>query len=302
MTTQQQSERTPQFSSFAEFYQQSAYAAFPQDHRQGGSLSAHLMQVEQEPIDLVDAAVPEYGFALLLSNVDNVEADLGEGVARYRDIQSGSFNVVPPGTEVRFALSCPHTIRVLTVPAAKLDPLLEQAAMPTDPFATHYLTGKDLAPQPMIQVLMERLWRLSASSTPASNLYFDGLMLQFMAHAAHCEAFLPLAPDRPEDRRIARAIDYIEANCIGPLTVGEIADVACLSLAHFSRVFRATTGETVWAYVQRRRGERAMEMLQGTDLPISEVAYSLGFSSQAHLTRCFKNQFGATPGQVRQEA
>ena len=106
---------------------------------------------------------------------------------------------------------------------------------------------------------------------------------------------------RPEDVRIARVVDYVEAHLDKALTVAELAAIACLSAGHFSRTFKATIGEPVWAYVQRRRGERAMEMLQHTDLPIAEIAYACGYPHQCHFTVCFKRQFGATPGQVRRE-
>ena len=109
------------------------------------------------------------------------------------------------------------------------------------------------------------------------------------------------AARRPEDARIARAIDYAEAHLGEALTVAELAAIACLSPSHFSRAFKATTGEPVWTFVQRRRGERAMEMLQHTDLSIDEIAYRCGFSHQGHFTQSFKRQFGATPGAVRRE-
>ncbi|MEE4537155.1 MAG: AraC family transcriptional regulator, partial [Erythrobacter sp.] len=71
------------------------------------------------------------------------------------------------------------------------------------------------------------------------------------------------------------------------------------SPAHFSRVFKATVGEPVWAYVQQRRCVRAKELLTGTRLPLVEIAYRCGFSSQAHFTRSLKAHFEATPGQIR---
>ena len=173
--------------------------------------------------------------------------------------------------------------------------------MPSDPFAEHYLTGKDFAPQPALQTLMDRLWKMSVFSSPQSSLYFDGLMLQFVAETARSKALSPIAPDRPEDARIARAIEYAEAHLSEALTVAELAGVACLSAGHFSRAFKATTGEAVWSYVQRRRGERAMEMLQYTDRPIVEIAHACGFAHQGHMTACFRRQFGVTPGQVRRD-
>ena len=137
-------------------------------------------------------------------------------------------------------------------------------------------------------------------SNPTANLYFDGLVLQFLASAADArDALSPLAPGRPEDARIARVIDYVEAHLGGALNIADLAGVACLSPSHFSRAFKATTGEAVWTYVLGRRCERARELLATTDRPIAQVAHDCGFANQAHLGRAFKARFGATPGALR---
>ena len=102
-----------------------------------------------------------------------------------------------------------------------------------------------------------------------------------------------------DDPRITRVIDYIETHFGDELSVGELATVAAMSPGHFSRVFKTATGEPVWAYVQRRRCERAQEMLEFTRESIAEVAHACGFSSQAHFTHCFRQAFGVTPGALR---
>ena len=104
------------------------------------------------------------------------------------------------------------------------------------------------------------------------------------------------------DARDPQAIEYIEAHLDAPMTVAEIANHVFLSPAHFRRVFKAGTGEAVWVFVQRRRIERAMAMLEQTDRPIVDIANQCGFAHQAHLTRLFKRRFGITPGRVRSDA
>ena len=104
------------------------------------------------------------------------------------------------------------------------------------------------------------------------------------------------------DPRMARTIDYIEAHLGEALNVGEIAAVAAMSPSHFARAFRATTGEPVWAFVQRRRCERARALLATTRLPIAEVAFQTGFAGQAHLTTSLRRRYGATPGDLRRDA
>lgn len=102
------------------------------------------------------------------------------------------------------------------------------------------------------------------------------------------------------DSRIARVLEYIDTHIGEALNVAQLAEVAFLSAGHFSRRFKAELGISVWAYVTRRRCERAREMLLTTRLPVAEIAYRCGFAHQGHLTRCFGEQFGMTPKDARQ--
>ena len=112
---------------------------------------------------------------------------------------------------------------------------------------------------------------------------------------------LPPSPDL-DDRRLRRVVEYVEAHLAEPMTVADLATVAAMSPSHVSRAFRAATGEAVWAFVQRRRCERARALLATTRLPIAEVAYRTGFAGQAHLTTSLRRRYGATPGALRRDA
>jgi AraC-like DNA-binding protein len=77
-----------------------------------------------------------------------------------------------------------------------------------------------------------------------------------------------------------------------PLDVPALARVAHISPAHFSRQFRATFGETPHRYLQRRRVERAMELLRETDRPVTEICFDVGFNSLGTFTRTFREIVG----------
>ncbi|MEM1381824.1 MAG: AraC family transcriptional regulator [Pseudomonadota bacterium] len=287
------------FENYASFFENSAYADFRQEHRGGGSFGANLIDVEHDAIDLIDPPIPEYVFNCQLTEIDHVGFDYGDGLRLHGDTRAATFNVVPPSVEVRFLLSHRLHVRFLTLPACIVDPILDQAKLTRHAFSHHYCGGIEYTPRPKLAALINQLWRASTVEAPGGKLYFDGLILQFLAETTMSDALSPTSPERPEDARIARAIDYAEAHLGEALTLEALANIACLSAGHFSRSFKATVGEPVWAYVQRRRGERAMDMLQYTDLPISEIAYRCGFAHQGHLTACFKRQFGLTPGAAR---
>ena len=98
---------------------------------------------------------------------------------------------------------------------------------------------------------------------------------------------------------LKRVVDYIDAELESDIGLPEIASVACLSAAHFSRVFKQTTGMPLTRYVVQRRVARARDLLDGTDEPVAEIAVQCGFSSQSHLTTSFKAITGTTPAAFR---
>jgi AraC-like DNA-binding protein len=96
-----------------------------------------------------------------------------------------------------------------------------------------------------------------------------------------------------------RARDTMDRAYSQPLDVPALARVAHVSPAHFSRQFRATFGESPHRYLQRRRVERAMELLRETGRPITEICFDVGFSSLGTFSRTFKAVVGEPPSTYR---
>lgn len=92
---------------------------------------------------------------------------------------------------------------------------------------------------------------------------------------------------------------FIRANLHKRVMLQDLADVAKLSPFHFSRAFKAATGETPHGYLVKARVQAAMLLLGRTDLPIAEVGKRLGFSTAGHFTALFRKTTGLTPSQYR---
>jgi transcriptional regulator GlxA family with amidase domain len=101
------------------------------------------------------------------------------------------------------------------------------------------------------------------------------------------------------NRRMLRARDTMDRAFAEPLDVVELARVAHISRAHFSRQFRATFGETPHRYLQRRRVERAMELLRETDHSVTDVCFEVGFNSLGTFSRTFSEIVGESPSGYR---
>lgn len=68
----------------------------------------------------------------------------------------------------------------------------------------------------------------------------------------------------------------------------------------FKRRFKAATGHTPIAYVQRIRVERAKRLLESSDEPVEEISWAVGYEDPASFRRLFKRLTGLTPGAYRQ--
>jgi transcriptional regulator GlxA family with amidase domain len=96
-----------------------------------------------------------------------------------------------------------------------------------------------------------------------------------------------------------RARDAMDRAYAQPLDVPALARIAHVSQAHFTRTFRATFGETPHRYLQRRRVERAMELLRETESPVTEICLDVGFNSLGTFSRTFREIVGEPPSAYR---
>src|SRR6266496_2592298 len=96
-----------------------------------------------------------------------------------------------------------------------------------------------------------------------------------------------------------RVREYVDAHLGVSIDLATLAGVAGVSIHHFARGFKQSTGVTPHHYLTQKRVERAQDLLGNTDLSVSEIALAVGFSDQSHLARHFRQMLGVTPGQFR---
>jgi len=95
--------------------------------------------------------------------------------------------------------------------------------------------------------------------------------------------------------RLKRVIEYVDTNLSNKVSLPSLAAVAGLSRMHFASQFRVATGLRPHEYVLRRRIRRSKELLRNSQMPIFEIAFAVGFQTQAHFTTVFKRFAGSTP-------
>jgi len=96
-------------------------------------------------------------------------------------------------------------------------------------------------------------------------------------------------------------VPVIEAGVGQSITVNELADRIGISRRELLRLFKKELNNTPSQVLGLRRLDRARSLILNTNLPITMIAESVGFSSQSHLTSSYHVEFGITPAQQRRE-
>jgi len=92
-----------------------------------------------------------------------------------------------------------------------------------------------------------------------------------------------------------RLADYIDCHLGDTLTLGMLADVACLSEYHLARMFRTSFGMPPHAWIAAQRVDRARHLLRSASVPVATIAADCGFANISHFSHRFKAALGVSP-------
>ncbi len=129
-----------------------------------------------------------------------------------------------------------------------------------------------------------------------SLLELLGLIGEYVVKAESRLFFFESINDR---KPIRAARHYIECNYRKKLTVRRIAAAVGLSESHFGHRFTEVTGKAPVEYLNSYRIEKAVELLNTSDMPIGDIAQEVGFQSLPHFNRIFRQVTGKTPREMR---
>ncbi len=100
---------------------------------------------------------------------------------------------------------------------------------------------------------------------------------------------------------IAEAIAFIEENYQKDISIEEIANNCGLNRSYFGKIFKEDVGSTPQKFLLNYRMVKATELLQHTEMPISDISPLVGYPNQLHFSRAFKGHFGISPRHWRNE-
>ncbi|MDC3962477.1 AraC family transcriptional regulator [Polyangium jinanense] len=168
-----------------------------------------------------------------------------------------------------------------------------------------HVTADDPATSPSLSPLVQLLIAESASVSPGATvimsrladiLFVQALRTHIAARQCHQHGLCALA-----DPQIRKALSLIHERPAEPWTVESLATAVALSRSSFAARFNSLVGEPPLEYLARWRMTKAAQFLREGELPLIEVAESIGYQSEASFNRAFKRWGGVAPGAYRRE-
>jgi len=150
---------------------------------------------------------------------------------------------------------------------------------------------------PLVEATMMDIGYTRAGNVSDATLLHASHMIihQLLDHPFEGQA----APDdvHPLNQVVVRKIgDLVDANMDRHITVNEMASIAGISRHHFSRRFKAATGQAPLQFAIQRKLDHAAKLLAEDDsFSVISIAQKVGYTNPAQFARVFRRHFGLAP-------
>lgn len=250
-----------------------------------GTLSAPLPRVNA------------YGITLVITDVAKNSYWECDRQVSSASVQAGQILISDMRREPRVLMDQPFHSVLFFLPKNAIDALTDQADLPRI---------DELQYEPGVGISDETMKHLGLSLMPAfrapdqaNRLFMDYVTLAFAIHTAKQYGgsrtlWKPLKGGlAPWQERLSK--ELITNNLAGAISLSEIAKTCGLSVGHFSRAFRKSTGLAPHAWLLQARVDTAKVMLRDREASLSAIALSCGFVDRSHFTRVFTRIVGLSP-------
>ncbi len=95
------------------------------------------------------------------------------------------------------------------------------------------------------------------------------------------------------------AIGYIERHLGNSISVADVVSHVAMSHNQLTRLFQQDQGTSIVGYIRRRRGQRALRLLQDTSLPIKSIAIDVGVPDLQQFNKLIRREHNQSPRQIR---
>ena len=161
-------------------------------------------------------------------------------------------------------------------------------------------------PTPSADRMRSTFEALIASLKSSSNHGSPETTGQFYLLLNAIRAYTALSEENPVDviplshqKVIHEVLVYLDEHYHNPVTLDEIALRAGVTPNYFCRFFKRITGRSLMSYLNELRCQRARDLIEGTELPITTIAFDTGFASASYFNRKFREHWGTSPSKFR---
>jgi AraC family transcriptional regulator len=244
---------------------------------------------------------PDHVIAVHLAGAIHVHQKRG-GRMRSRTMNTGDITITPVGPPTRWRQAGQSLVLLLRLAPAYLRTVAgEECAIDPDrvEIQAHFATR-----DPHIEYIGHQLLAGLELEGQHSRLYVDthvrNLAIHLLREYTAESATTTWPKTQLSPHKLRRALDFIDDNLHGELTLNALAQAVALSPGHFAHAFRAATGVAPHRYIVERRVETAKALLRNSDLPITEIAARIGCASHSHFSVMFHRVAGITPRGFRE--
>ena len=94
-------------------------------------------------------------------------------------------------------------------------------------------------------------------------------------------------------------MEFIDEHFAEDISAQDVAHMAAFSKSYFGYLFKTVTHQTFIEYLNERRIEAALQMLDDSNKRVIDICYDCGFKNVSHFNRTFKNAIGVSPTEYR---
>jgi AraC family transcriptional regulator, arabinose operon regulatory protein len=142
------------------------------------------------------------------------------------------------------------------------------------------------------------VYALAGGALPQRDLFAMNALEEVLLR---CHVVNPIGDRRPIDPRVQAAMEFYCQNLSRSVQIEDAAKMTGLSPSRFAHLFREQAGVTPQRFLEQHRLNRALQLLETTQLSIKEIAHQVGFSDPFYFTHRFKHHFGMAPRHYRCE-
>ncbi|MBL8024898.1 MAG: AraC family transcriptional regulator [Fibrobacteres bacterium] len=140
---------------------------------------------------------------------------------------------------------------------------------------------------------IERLMKLKPSGYEFNS---TALFMEFICFLSDVHS-QRLTKQLESFQSFSKVINYIERHSAESLKLGDLAEMACMTVGRFIRVFRKTMGHTPIDYIIRQRIQNSCTLLYHSNLTVTNIAYEIGFTDTNYFARQFRRIMQCSPSE-----